>query len=113
MQSAPHLDPLPAPSGESAAERHLKVAVDFSPRTAGRKEPRRVATLEPALGCGSNRVPDTVTPTCSPPPLEYVFSAMVGMARCAVRARVVAGGMDVRATMAFEEVAPLHAALTS
>jgi hypothetical protein len=64
MQSAPHLDPLPAPasaatagrpSGESAAERQLKVAVGFSPRTAGRKEPRRVATLEPALGCGSNR----------------------------------------------------------
>src|SRR5882724_1574049 len=43
----------------------------------------------------------------------YVFSAMVGMARCAVPARVVAGGTNVRATLAFEGVAPLHAARTS
>src|SRR6266542_2417268 len=38
---------------------------------------------------------------------------MVGMARCAVPARVVAGGANVRAAMAFEGVAPLHAARTS
>src|SRR5205823_10202899 len=38
---------------------------------------------------------------------------MVGMARCAVPARVVAGGTNIRATLAFEEVAPLHAARTS
>src|SRR5437773_4348215 len=44
---------------------------------------------------------------------EYVFSAMVGMARCAVPARVVAGGTNFRATLAFEGVAPLHAARTS
>src|SRR5437773_10776541 len=44
---------------------------------------------------------------------EYVFSAMVGMARCAVPARVVAGGTNFRATPAFEGVAPLHAARTS
>ena len=43
----------------------------------------------------------------------YVFSAMVGMARCAVPARVVAGGTNVRATLAIEGVAPLHAARTS
>ena len=43
----------------------------------------------------------------------YVFSAMVGMARCAVPARVVAGGTNFRATLAFEGVAPLHAARTS
>src|SRR5881394_4274908 len=43
----------------------------------------------------------------------YVFSAMVGMARCAVPARVVAGGTHVRAIPAFEAVAPLHAARTS
>src|SRR5438309_4923873 len=42
-----------------------------------------------------------------------VFSAMVGMARCAVPARVVAGGTNIRATLAFEGVAPLHAARTS
>src|SRR6266498_6108633 len=42
-----------------------------------------------------------------------VFSAMVGMARCAVPARVVAGGTNIRAVMAFEGVAPLHAARTS
>ena len=42
-----------------------------------------------------------------------VFSAMVGMARCAVPARVVAGGTNIRATLALEEVAPLHAARTS
>src|SRR5438552_153284 len=44
---------------------------------------------------------------------EYVFSAMVGMARCAVPARVVARGTNIRATLAFEGVAPLHAARTS
>ena len=38
---------------------------------------------------------------------------MVGTARCAVPDRVVAGGMNMRATLAFEEVAPLHAARTS
>jgi len=43
----------------------------------------------------------------------YVFSAMVGMARCAVPARVVAGGTNIRAAMAFEGVARLHAARTS
>ena len=43
----------------------------------------------------------------------YVFSAMVAMARCAVPARVVAGGTNVRATLAIEGVAPLHAARTS
>src|SRR6266536_5405969 len=46
-------------------------------------------------------------------PSEYVFSAMVGMARCAVPARVVAGGTHVPATPAYEAVAPLHAARTS
>src|SRR5207245_8281591 len=44
---------------------------------------------------------------------RYLFSAMVGMARCAVPARVVAGGTNIRATLAFEGVAPLHAARTS
>jgi len=44
---------------------------------------------------------------------EYVFSAMVGMARCAVPGREVAVGTNIRAHLAFEEVAPLHAALTS
>src|SRR5438093_12320546 len=44
---------------------------------------------------------------------RYLFSAMVEMARCAVPARVVAGGMNFRATMAFEGVAPLHGARTS
>ena len=38
---------------------------------------------------------------------------MVGMARRAVPARVVAGGTNIRATLAIEEVAPLHAARTS
>src|SRR5437763_9828407 len=46
-------------------------------------------------------------------PARYVFTAMVGMARCAVPARVVAGGTNIRATLALEEVAPLHAARTS
>ena len=44
---------------------------------------------------------------------QYVFSGMVGMVRCAIPARVVAGGTNTRATLAFEEVAPLHAARTS
>jgi len=35
------------------------------------------------------------------------------MARCAVPARVVAGGTSIRATLTFEGVAPLHAARTS
>src|SRR5882672_1828427 len=38
---------------------------------------------------------------------------MVGMARCAVPARVVAGGTNMQATLAIERVAPLHAARTS
>jgi len=42
----------------------------------------------------------------------YVFSAMVGMARCAVPARAVAGGTNVQGTLPFEGVAPLHAART-
>jgi hypothetical protein len=43
----------------------------------------------------------------------YVFSAVVGMARCAVPARVAAGGTNIRATVPFDGVAPLHAARTS
>ena len=43
----------------------------------------------------------------------YVFSVMVGMARRAVPARVVAGGTNIQATPAIEGVAPLHAARTS
>src|SRR2546427_8401465 len=38
---------------------------------------------------------------------------MVGMARRAVPARVVAGRTNIRATLAIEGVAPLHAARTS
>src|SRR6266540_3538142 len=38
---------------------------------------------------------------------------MVGMARSAVPARVVAGGTNLRATLAIEGIAPLHAARTS
>src|SRR2546427_1305912 len=45
--------------------------------------------------------------------LGHVSSAMVGMARCAVPARVVAGGTNIRATLAFGGVAPLHAARTA
>jgi len=44
---------------------------------------------------------------------EHVFSVMVGMARRAVPAREVAGGTNVRATLACEGVAPLNAARTS
>jgi len=44
---------------------------------------------------------------------RYVFSAMVGMARCAVPGREVAVGTNIQAFLAFEEVAPLHAARTS
>src|SRR6187455_900824 len=46
-------------------------------------------------------------------PPSHVFSAVVGMARCAVPARVVAGGTNIRATLPLEGVAPLHAARTS
>jgi len=53
------------------------------------------------------------SPRPSPIGWEYVFSGMVGMARCAVPARVVAGGTNIRATLALERVAPLHAARTS
>ncbi len=42
-----------------------------------------------------------------------MFSGMVGMARRAVPARQVAGGTNIRAALAFERVAPLHAARTS
>src|SRR5213594_3518448 len=38
---------------------------------------------------------------------------MVGMARCAVPARVVAGGTNIQRARAFAGVAPLHAARTS
>jgi len=38
---------------------------------------------------------------------------MVGMARRAVLARVVAGGTEIRETPAIKGVAPLHAARTS
>jgi len=46
-------------------------------------------------------------------PSWCVFSAMVGTARCAVPARVAAGGTNYRAALAFEGVAPLYAARTS
>src|SRR6266581_2611755 len=45
--------------------------------------------------------------------VEYLFSVMVGMSRRAVPARVVAGGKNIQVTLAFEGVAPLHAARTS
>src|SRR5438093_9730922 len=38
---------------------------------------------------------------------------MVGTVRCAVPARVVAGGTNDRAALTFQRVAPLHAARTS
>jgi len=38
---------------------------------------------------------------------------MAGMARFAVPARVGAGGKKTRATLAFGDLAPLHAARTS
>jgi len=43
----------------------------------------------------------------------YMFSAMAGMASCAVPARAVAGGTNVQGTLPFEGVASLHAARTS
>src|SRR5439155_10730808 len=43
----------------------------------------------------------------------YLFSVMVGMPRRAVPARVAAGGTNIGATVAFQGVAPLHAARTS
>jgi hypothetical protein len=49
----------------------------------------------------------------NPAEAVYLYSALVGMARCAVPARVAAGGTNIRATLEFEGVAPLHAARTS
>src|SRR5229473_2002833 len=46
-------------------------------------------------------------------PSRPVLRGMVGMARCAIPARVVAGGTNTPATLALEGVAPLHAARTS
>ncbi len=45
--------------------------------------------------------------------VEYLFRVMVGMARRAVPARAAAGGKNIQVTLAFEGVAPLHAARTS
>src|SRR6266498_1638260 len=88
-RSAPHLDPLPAPSGERRAGTRLsRIPVRFGD-------------------------PDTVPPKVPLSLCKYVFSVMVGTARCAVPARVVAGGTNDRAALAFEGVAPLHAARTS
>ena len=70
---------------------------DAKPQDLAAKEPR-------------TRLPKTPT---TKPHRAYVFSAMVGMARRAVPARVVAGGTNNRTTLAFEGVAPLHAAWTS
>ncbi len=44
----------PASRSDGAAERHLTVAVGFSPRTAGKTEPRRVATIESVVGPATN-----------------------------------------------------------
>src|SRR5437899_7940728 len=47
------------------------------------------------------------------PGAKHLFSAMVGMARRAVPARVVAGETNNRAALAFKGTAPLCAARTS
>jgi hypothetical protein len=80
-----------------------------------RPEPRR-GDRKDGTGPVRSFVPDGTQFIVAPQPSDkslHVFSAMVGMARCAVPARVVAGGTNVHATVAIEGVTPLHAAPTS
>src|SRR6266567_1498163 len=74
-----------------------------------KREENGVWTFDPARAARGQR-PHPYQPRATP---WYLFSAMVGMARCAVPARVVAGGTNIQATLALEGVAPLHAARTS
>src|SRR6059036_1218104 len=73
----------------------------------------RPASYWESLEYGTLSVFDRVFPPHPDPQGEHVSSVMVGMARCAVPARVVAGGTNDRAALALERVAPLHAARTS
>src|SRR5437870_2582541 len=59
------------------------------------------------------RVVIRAPPRCCRHLAGYVFSWLVGTARCAVPARVLAGGTNNQAALPFEGVAPLHAARTS
>ena len=62
------------------------------------------------VGANLQKLSNGASPPAKP---GYVFSTVVGMARCAVPARVAAGGMNIRAIMPFSGVARLHAARTS
>src|SRR5882724_8370752 len=57
----------PASRSGGAAERHLTVAVGFSPRTTGKTERRRVATFDPAIGPAIHR---SCVATRRPPALQ-------------------------------------------
>ncbi len=65
-----------------AAERHLMVAVGFSPRTGADAEPRRVATIDPAIGpaihrsCVATRRPPISRSTRGLKPTATVMSSL-------------------------------------
>src|SRR5258707_10218200 len=79
----------------------------------GKTNAKRMTKLRVRLNTGqSSATPQTcqafgsvIARTC--------LARMVGMARCAVPGHVLAGGAHNRAALAFEGVAPLHAARTS
>ena len=53
------------------------------------------------VGANLQKLSNGASPPAKP---GYVFSTVVGMARCAVPARVVAGGTNIRGTLPFEEL---------
>src|SRR6266498_2448369 len=85
----------------------MRIAHDFGPSR------NSTANACPSItrNCGGNLLSHMQQKVATA--ISCNVSAMVGTARCAIPARVAAGGMNIRATMALEGVAPLHAARTS
>ena len=97
---------LPLPRGEGRGEGEASVAQRTVQSVASGVRSRSRHLALAGSGRDSGRAAVGASHTC-------VSSVMVGMARCAVPARVVAGGTNDPAALAFEGGALLHAARTS
>ena len=98
----------------------LTISIELPSRTGPNSPERRNLRIETqAVGAGRLPFPSALSLAAMSQPFERITGDADSdlhwrcMARCAVPARVVAGGTKIRATLVFEGVAPLHAARTS